>query len=484
MAHRSASQLFFRFKRLRDKYLITNDYGNYRFLSAQDFEEISLHDRVREDLYRELERELFVLSPKTLPTAVNRFRARKKFLNYGPFLHMLVVTLRCNHSCRYCQVSRAPMNASETDMSPAMAEKIVDRIFESSSPFLSIEFQGGEPLVNFPVIKHVMEYAREKNKTFRKHLSFSMVSTLSLLTEEIVDWVVAPDMNVCTSIDGVEMIHNKNRKFRGNSYEKGVEGIRWINSRYREKNYDPLFYKVQALLTTTRDCLPYHKEIIDNYIDLGMHVIHLRPLMPFGFATNSWKQIGYPSSEFLDFYRKSVDYLIELNQQGVQILEKTANLILMKLFNDFDPNFVDLRNPAGDAIGGLGYNYDGNVFSSDEGRMVYEMGDDAFLLGNVERHSLSQILTGETVKGLVTSSVLDVQPECSQCVYNTYCGQMPTYNYVEQGGVFGQMATNRRCEKLKGIYEYLFGKIMDADPETVAIFERWGSIRMPEKTEG
>jgi sulfatase maturation enzyme AslB (radical SAM superfamily) len=75
---------------------------------------------------------------------------------------------------------------------------------------------------------------------------------------------------------------------------------------------------------------------------------------------------------------------------------------------------------------------------------------------------------------------LESQPECSQCVYNPYCGVCPTYNYVEQGDVFGQMMTNERCKKLKGIFGYIFEKVRENDPDTMAIFKRWGSWRDPD----
>ena len=86
-------------------------------------------------------------------------RRKRRFLDYGPNLHMLVVTLRCNETCVYCHASRANMDAVHTDMTPEIAEKAVDLALRSTSPFITIEFQGGEPLVNYPVVREVVEYA-------------------------------------------------------------------------------------------------------------------------------------------------------------------------------------------------------------------------------------------------------------------------------------------------------------------------------------
>ena len=60
------------------------------------------------------------------------------FVGYGPNLHMLVVTLRCNETCVYCHASRAPMEATQTDMTPAIAEKCVDLALSSRSPGITI----------------------------------------------------------------------------------------------------------------------------------------------------------------------------------------------------------------------------------------------------------------------------------------------------------------------------------------------------------
>lgn len=69
------------------------------------------------------------------------YNAKNRFLAYGPTLHMIVTTLRCNHKCKYCHAAVAPMTAKDMDMTREIAEKVVDTIFYTSSPGLTIEFQ-------------------------------------------------------------------------------------------------------------------------------------------------------------------------------------------------------------------------------------------------------------------------------------------------------------------------------------------------------
>jgi uncharacterized protein len=477
---KKVGDLAFRFRPINGKILLTSDFGTYYFLEEEQFRQLVDQEKATPELLRDLEEHLLVLGPGNSQRAIEAYHRRHEFLRYGPNLHIFVVTLRCNTTCSYCHSSRAPVDAYNTDMSLATARRCVDMVFDSTSPQVTIEFQGGEPLLNWEVCQFILEYARERNQAAGKQLDFSLVTNLAPMTEEMLETLVAPDIHICTSIDGDELLHNKHRKLKdGNSFQQAVDWIRRINRRYEELDYDKYWYKVQALLTSTRDTLDHYKALVDTYLDLGMHVIHLRPMDPFGFAAETWKKVGYTPEEFINFYCNTLDELIERNKQGAEILEKTANLILMKLFSGTDPNFLDLRSPCGAAIGQLTYNYDGGVFTCDEGRMVHEMGDDAFLIGNVHENTTAEVLEHDTVRALAVASCLESQAECSDCAFNPFCGVCPVYNYVLQGDVFGQMKTNERCIILKGVFDYIFGKIMEDDPETMAIFQRWGSIRPP-----
>ena len=82
-----------------------------------------------------------------------RLRSRMAYLREPTPLHIFVVTLRCEHSCPYCQVSRQSTDRSRFDMSEETARRALKIAFESPSKRIKIEFQGGEPLLNFPLIQ-------------------------------------------------------------------------------------------------------------------------------------------------------------------------------------------------------------------------------------------------------------------------------------------------------------------------------------------
>ncbi len=97
---------FFRFKKLGDKYLVTNDIGRYVFLSPNLFKQF-IEGTLSEnsDIYQELEKNEFIKDSLNINNLAGKYRQRNAFIFQGPTLHIVVVTLRCNQKCLYCQAS-------------------------------------------------------------------------------------------------------------------------------------------------------------------------------------------------------------------------------------------------------------------------------------------------------------------------------------------------------------------------------------------
>jgi uncharacterized protein len=474
-------QAFFRYREVGARVVLTNQEGSFLLLSRDEFGQFAEGTVERgSDLWARLAHRNFIRSELSVATAAGRLRARKTFIHQGPNLHIVVVTLRCNETCVYCHASRADLDAVATDMTPELAEKTVDQILSSTNPNLTIEFQGGEPLVNFSVVRHLIEYALERNKTAGKKLEFTMVSNLSLMDEEKLAYLLANKVQICTSIDGPAQLHDKQRKLPGvglSAHRASTFWIKRINDAYAEMGLDPTLYHVEALLTTTSETLDRWKEVVDTYVALGCRALFLRPVDPFGFAEKTGHRIEYPRSDYLAFYRSAVDYMLELNRQGVQILERFAAIFLTKILGGEDPNFLDVRNPCGAGIGQIAYNYDGKVFTCDEGRMLHEMGDSTFQIGHVATSSYRDLVGHETVRALAIASNLDGQPDCVNCAYNPYCGVCPVHSHKTQGTLFGRMRESTLCAVHKGIQDYLFGKLGEGDPAVLETFERWTTVR-------
>jgi His-Xaa-Ser system radical SAM maturase HxsB len=466
---------FFRVREVSGSFVVTNAQGDWVVLTAPEFKAFGEGTVERgTDLWDRLKVANLIRSEFDVPAAVARLKKRMKFLENGPNLHMLIVTLRCNETCVYCHASRADMEAVQTDMSAEVAEKSIELALGSPSPFITIEFQGGEPLVNFKVVKHAIEYGQRRALEVGKSIEFTMVSNLALMDEEKLSFLLDHKVQICTSIDGPEHLHDKQRKLIASSaFKAAVHWINRINQAYIERGLDPSLYHVEALLTTTREALSRGREIVDTYKSLGCRALHLRPIDPFGFVEKTASRVEYPREEYLKFYRDTTDYIIELNKKGEQILERYAAIFLTKILNGEDPNFLDIRSPSGAGISAIAYNYDGLVFAGDEARMMHETGDDTFLLGRVGELTYDAMMKHPTIRSLVLASNVNGRPDCVNCAYNPYCGVDGVHTYKTQGSISGRMRESTVSAVHKGIMDYLFEKIRENDPGTMEVFRRW-----------
>lgn len=473
---------YFRWGEVGGKILLTNDAGEWEFLGNTDFD-IFLKGGLSKDheQYDSLVSKGFIRDGMDTNRLSDAVRRKKFFLSQGPHLHVMITSLRCNQSCKYCHASRADMDKVETDMSLETAKKAIDLAMQSTSPYICFEFTGGEPTVNMPVVKFAVDYSREKNRYEKKKVEHSIVTNMTYMTEENAEYLLANDVFVCTSLDGPEELHNWNRawaKKDGNAYENVLKWIAYFNRRYVEMGRDPELWHVDALMTTTRKTFDQWKELVDLYVDLGIRNIHIRPLNPFGFANKTWRVIGYSMDDYLVFYERVLDYILELNQQGVQIMEGTAATILKKILTPDDPNFVDIRSPIGSGTGQIAYSYDGKIYPSDEGRMLAGMGDDFFQIGEVRNSSYGELVNHPTVKTLAVSSILDTLPSCHTCWNAPYCGVRPMHNYMNMGDMFGQRPRTPKCQEHMTISKLLFDRMLnDESGQVEAVFRRWTILR-------
>src|SRR5690606_852122 len=203
--------------------------------------------------------------------------------------------------------------------------------------------------------------------------------------------------------------------------ERTISGIKHVRQRLGRN-------KVNALMTTTLASLPLVKEIIDEYLSQGFNGIFLRPLSPYGFAIKTKFFRAYNAQQWLKFYDDGLDYIIELNRQGVDFREYYAATILAKMLTCQDPGYVDLMSPAGIGLGAVIYNYDGTVYASDEARMLAEMGDTTFKVGTVE-DTFEKLFTNNTFLTALEESFAYSSPQCNDCAFEPWCGADPVFHW-------------------------------------------------------
>lgn len=453
------------------RHVLTNLVGEYHVLAkpaAYDF----LNHRLSQDTeeYRALKSKHFLLdddSDVAIDLLALKTRTKLERLSNFTGLHLFVVTLRCEHSCPYCQVSRQNDDKMQFDMSEETANRALDLVFRSPSPNIKIEFQGGEPMLNFPMIQYVVEEALKRNVGAEKDLDFVIATNLAVVTDEILLFCRKHDIHISTSLDGPADIHNRNRPRPGrDSHQRAVEGMQRARHMLGRD-------RVSAVMTTTAASLDKARDIVDEYVAQDLGGIFLRPLSPYGFAMKTKWFASYDQTKWLTFYFDGLDYIIELNRRGVPFTEFYAAMILAKMLTPFQPGYVDLMSPAGIGIGALVYNYDGRVYVSDEGRMLAEMGDDTFCLGTVN-DGYESLMLSDTLLDAIEGSYAGSAPMCSDCAFEPYCGADPVYHHAVQGDFVGHKPTSGFCKRNMAIFRGLLAR-MEEDPETRRLFLQWAN---------
>ena len=453
-----------------EKTLVTNEAGEYLFLGDVEFNDFVAGrlSPARQEYLDLAAKQMLIEGAADTATRIlaAKVRTKKSFLKFGPALHLFVVTLRCDHSCHYCQVSRVTADRTKFDMSWDTAAAAVDRLFESNAPALTVEFQGGEPLLAFPVIEAAVEAIKKRNDTEKRQITFTITTTLHHLSEPILEFFRMHGFQISTSLDGPAPIHDANRPCGGSdSHARTVAGIQTARAAV---GYDT----VSALTTLTRRSLEAPEAIVDEYVRCGFKTIFLRPLSPYGFAAKSERKIGYDMPAFLRFYERALAYILDLNSAGVEIDEAYGRIVLSHILTPYPSGYVDLRSPTGAGFSTMVYNYDGSVYPSDEARMLAAMGDETFRLGNI--HQPVAELMGSPAMALIRQAgIAEELPGCADCAFVPYCGADPVHMHATLGDVSSPPTSSPHCAKHTGIFRIFFRHLAESDPAVMQTFMRW-----------
>ncbi len=438
--------------------------GGWDFLDNEEYTQLNtLNLKKGSKLFNRLkEKGVIVEGSGGLDKCIDDYRCTNLNLFTDVGLHIAVLTNRCNLRCLYCQTNSKAQN----DMSKDVATKILEFVFSGRNPNATIEFQGGEPLLNWDVLRFFVEYTRKYNLT-GKGINLSLVSNFTLLDQKKLNFLIDNGVGLCTSLDGPKKIHDKNRKMLngGSSYDKVIFWVNKIRKEYKKRNIKDK--TLGFLPTLTKHNLLLYKEVVDEYVELGQISIPLRPLNRLGLAKEKWKEIGYTAEEFINFWTKSMDYILSLNKKGTFIYERMAYVMLKKILRKEDPGYVDLCSPCGAGRSVVAYSPEGDVYTCDEARMI---GEDLFKLGNVVEDSYHKILGNPVSLQTCQASLLDFWDYSSP--YSVWGGTCPVLNYVEQGSPVVKIAQSGLYKIQTAQFKYLFAKIAE-DGEDLKIFKKW-----------
>ncbi|MDC1452632.1 His-Xaa-Ser system radical SAM maturase HxsB [Vicingaceae bacterium] len=403
-------------------------------------------------------------SIKNLEVLANRYRTVKKYVEGHTKLHIFVISLRCEHTCQYCQVSRVSTNKDKFDLHKENLIKGIELMLACPDDHLTMEFQGGEALLAFDNIQFAIKYTDERAKDLGKTMQYVVCTNLALLDLDILKYCKDHNVLISASLDGPDFVHNFNRKRpEKNSHELAEKGIKLV-----QKNWGQDF--ISVLMTTSTESLKYPIEIIDEYRRLGFNSIFLRPISPYGFAVYN-KRSHYLTEDFLEFYKVGLNYILDLNRKGERFTETYTCILLKRILTAFSEGYVDLMSPTGLVNNVIVYDYDGRIFASDEARMLAQMKDDKFLIGTVD-NSWDELMKAPILDEIAQNGINDYLAGCESCALNIYCGSDPVHHYATQSDSYGFRPNSSFCKRNKGVMGILF-EIMDTDSEAAEIFKSW-----------
>ena len=456
----------FNFKKYSEKeILLVNIAGEHLFISIDDFCNLISYKLEKSlEIYKTLKSKFFIFDNKNecmigIKLLSNQIRSKQSYLLDFTSLHMVEITNYCNLKCNYCHASTISLEEKSLKDTDKLRKKILDdtikMIFNSPSKNIKIELQGGEPLVNWKNSKYLIEKSYEKSLEFpEKNIEIIICTNLILIDEEKLNFFRKYKVHISTSLDGPQNLHDAQRithskKGTYNLFIKKLELTRKILGQE----------SVSALLTVSKTNLYNLKEVIDEYIRLGFTGIFIRALNPYGMAIENLDSLGYTVEEFVSEYKKALNYIIELNLKGIYFVDYYSSLLVKRILTPFSTGFMDLQSPAGAGISGVIYDFNGDVYPTDEARMLARTGNNQFRLGNVSINTYDEIFLNPLLVNITKKSILQTTPTCSNCIYNVYCGSDPIRNFVESGNVVGHKPTSDFCYKNKLLFDYLFEMI-------------------------
>lgn len=240
----------------------------------------------------------------------------------------MLLTNDCNLACSYCFES----NKGKDYMPKEMALDILKATYNQVDPMAGIftlNMFGGEPLMNWDTFKAVCDYVLENNLKIR----ITATTNLTLLTDEMIDYIDELSIPVLVSVDGIKEVHDKHRC---NSFDKVIENMKKLIDR-------DLGYLIEARMTVAPDTAKYMYESVKMLVDLGINNIANVPASDLDWDAQSIQDYKDNYEKILDMY---IDILNdETNKRNISLykVDQALNLALEPIKED--TSMCNIGNP-------------------------------------------------------------------------------------------------------------------------------------------
>lgn len=318
----------------------------------------------------------------------------------------------CNLRCKYCFASEGNYNGKRELMGSETAKRAIDFVIENSGPRHNIEIDlfGGEPLMNFDVVKEVVKYARKREKECNKNIRFTITTNATLLNDDIMKFIDDEMVNVVLSIDGRKEVNDKIR-------------VRCDGS----GTYDCIMPKIKKMVEMRQEGKQYYVRgtFTRNNLDFYNDVI---AMADEGFKEISIEPVVLPDEHALSLKREHLNIIFEQYDKLCDEIikrEKEGRGFKFYHFNiDVNGGPCIYKRISGC---GAGYEYlavtpEGDIYPCHQ-----FVGNEKFKMGNVYEKELDKEMMNNFKNGNIYS-----KPKCMDCWARFFCSggcQANNYNF-------------------------------------------------------
>ena len=306
----------------------------------------------------------------------------------------------CNLACKYCFAEEGEYHGRRALMSFEVGKKALDFLIANSGNRrnLEVDFFGGEPLMNWQVVKDLVAYGREQEKIHDKNFRFTITTNGVLLNDEIQEFVNKEMDNVVLSLDGRQEVNDHMRPFRNGkgSYDLIVPKFQKLaESRNQQKYY------VRG--TFTRENLDFSKDVL-HFADLGFEQISIEPVV--GEDTDFYSIQKEHLPQIFEEYDILAKELIKREKEG-----RGVNFFHFMIDLDGGPCISKRLSGCGSGTEYLAVTPWGDLYPCHQ-----FVGDEDFLMGNVD-DGITRPEIAEEFRGCRVYS----KDKCKNCFAKFYC---------------------------------------------------------------
>lgn len=321
----------------------------------------------------------------------------------------------CNLRCKYCFASTGDFGKGRKLMTFETGKKAIDFLLEKSldRKNLELDFFGGEPLMNFDVVKQIVEYARSREAEYGKKFRFTITTNGVLLDDDKIDFINREMSNVVLSIDGRKEVNDYMRKRVDGSgcYDKIMPAFKKLVEKRGDKEY-------YVRGTFTKNNLDFSNDVFDLYNN-GFDQISVEPVVCEASADYAITEKELPA--IFKEYERLAERILDNEKKG-----KKFNFFHFMLDLDQGPCAIKRLRGCGCGNDYVAITPDGDIYPCHQ-----FVGIEEFKMGNIDEGTFDT-----NMKSYFSKTHVYTKPECKKCWAKFYCsGGCNANNYQYAGDV-------------------------------------------------